>query len=108
MEISYRFNIKPGKAGAFVEWTKKLEANPPKAPDGWTYKTTQLVVQGFGDHDAEVRWEIDDYAALGSSNGSAEWDEANREFFSEFLDERFRYSNTLSKSADDVHVPEGF
>ncbi len=32
----------------------------------------------------------------------------NMEFFSEFLDDRFRGSNAMMKSAADVFVPEGF
>ena len=108
MQAVYRFRIKPGKAGAFVEYTKKQEADPPKAPDGWTYLGTYFVVQGLGDYDAEVRWEMEDYAALGSTGGSAEFDESNQEFFAEYYDDRFPMRTTLMKSADDVYVPEGY
>lgn len=108
MEAVYRFRIKPGKAGAFVEYTKKQEANLPTPPPGWTYKSTYFVVQGFGEYDAESRWELDDYAALGSTGGSAEWDAANKEFFEEYYDDRFPMATTLLKSAADVFVPEGY
>ena len=108
MEMTYRFRIKPGQSGAFVEWTKQQEASPPKAPDGWTYKGTYFVVQGFGDFDAEARWELDDYGALGNAGGSDEWEQANREFFETFYDDRFPGTQALMKSADDVYVPEGW
>ena len=66
MEMVYRFRIKPGKAGAFVAWDKaQREADTPTA-EGWSYKGTWMVVQGLGDYDAESRFHLDDYAALGS------------------------------------------
>jgi hypothetical protein len=109
VEMTYRFRIKPGKMGAFVEWTKKQEADPPQAPEGWTYKGTYFVVQGFGDFDVEARWELTDYSALGPGDtGSQEWQESNKEFFAEFYDDRFPTQQALMKSADDVYVPEGF
>ena len=108
MEMSYRFRIKPGQHGAFVEWTKKQEANPPQGPEGWAYLSTHVVVQGFGDFDAEVRWTVDDYAALGGGAGSAEFQEANAEFFGQFYDDRFPMRNALTKRADEVFVPEGY
>ena len=107
MEMVYRFRIKPGKAGAFVAWDKaQREADTPTA-EGWSYKGTWMVVQGLGDYDAESRFEVDDYAALGNQQ-PAEAMEANIEFFTEYVDDRFPMRTTLMKSVDDVYVPEGF
>lgn len=108
MEIAYRFRIKPGKAGDYVTWVKKMESEMPAAAPGWNYKSTNIVVQGFGDFDAESRWELDDYAALGAGPGSDEFHEANLEFFRDYLDDRFPMEVSLTKTANEIFVPEGF
>ena len=102
----YRWRIKPGKAGAYVAWDKEQrEKNTPTA-EGWTYKGTWFVVQGLGDYDAESRFEIEDYAALGNQPPE-EAAAANMEWFTDYFDDRFPMRSTLMKSADDVYVPDG-
>lgn len=108
MEINYRFRIKPGKINEYVAWVKKMETEQPEPAPGWSYKETYLVVQGFGDYDAEARWELDDYAALGAGQGSAQSEKAMMEFFTEFFDDRFPMQTTLMKTTNDVFVPEGY
>lgn len=70
--------------------------------------STHLVAHGFGDHDAEIRWELDGYAALGSGPGGEEGQRVNREFVSKFVDDRFPMRSTLMRSVHDIFVPEGF
>ena len=108
MEMVYRFKIKPGKAGEFVQWTKWFEETLPEPPPGWKYLSTYFVTHGFGEYDAEIRWQVEDYAALGSGPGSEEGQAANREFVSKFVDDRFPMKTTLMKSVDDIFVPDGF
>lgn len=104
MQIVYRGNIRDGKSAEYVEWLRqnaKLMAD--NTPDGWTYLGTWITVQGLGDYDAEARFEIDDYGALGAGWGSETYQRLLRENM-DFLEPSFKA--TLMKSPTDVQVLE--
>ena len=99
-----RYHLKPQKAEAYREWLiKNDQAFRDHAPEGWTYLGTWFTVQGFGSYPVESRWEIDDYASLGSGFGDA-FQELMREW-SEYGDET-RHKSYLMKSATDVAILE--
>jgi hypothetical protein len=105
MEYVYRHSIKPGKAGEYRDWLQENEqAMNDHAAEGWSYLGTWFDVRGFGHHDAESRWEIDDYAALGAGFGDAEMVQLMGEFFSEFLDHTHKPQAVLLKSTAEVAI----
>ena len=106
MEIIYRYNIKEGKQNEFVDFVAKNEhVLRERAAEGWTFLGTYLTVQGLGDYDVEQRWQIDDYARLGSGWGhDEEFDRVIRESLG-FMDGRFVAQ--VVKSVDEVMVLAG-
>ena len=106
MEIVYRFNIKEGRSGEYVDFvSKNEEVMRDNAPAGWTYRGTFVTVQALGDFDVEQRWQIDDYANLGAGWGHDEvWDRTLAEA-QDFVEGRV--SATVVKSVDEVAVLEG-
>ncbi len=102
-----RYHLKPNKAEAYRAWLlENDEAFRDHAPDGWTYLGTWFTVQGFGSYPVESRWEVDDYASLGSGFGDEEFQRLMREW-SEFGDESRPGEAYLMKSATDVAIMEG-
>ena len=67
---------------------------------------TWFTVQGFGSYPVESRWEVDDYASLGSGFGDEVFQRLMREW-SEFGDESRPDESCLLKSATDVAILEG-
>lgn len=108
MQIVYRYRIKPQKAGDFIDWLDKNRDNfVNHAREGWTYEGTWFTVQSLADYDAESRWELDDYAALGSDFGDETSQRLIREFLFDWIDDRYPLVGTLMKSEGDVRVLEG-
>lgn len=107
MQYVQRFNLKPGKAGAFQQWlsdNSRLLAEG--APEGWTYVGTWFTVRNFGQYDCEVRWELADYDALGSGFGTEALQMAWLESW-DLIDWSQRGETYLMKSASDVQVMPG-
>ncbi len=106
MQIIYRYHIKPKQAEAYRAWQlENDQAFRDHAPPGWSYVGTWFTVQGFGRYEAESRWELDDYGALGSGFG----DEVNQRLlqeWSEFGDDSRSGETYLMKSAADVAILE--
>jgi hypothetical protein len=99
-----RYNLRANKAADYVAWLKKnddLLRNG--APTGWTYLGTWFTVQGLGEYDVESRWELDDYATLGSGPGSDEF-LAMMDEWDEFGDTSRPQQSVLMKSEDDVRI----
>jgi hypothetical protein len=108
MEYVYRHSIKPGKAVEYRDWlAKNHQIMKDHASEGWSYLGTWFDVRGFGSHDAESRWEIDDYSALGAGFGDEEMMTLLGEFFSEFVDHTHKPEAVLLKSASDVQIAAG-
>ncbi len=69
MQYVLRYRIASDKAGALREWLRENTADiEAHAPDGWHYAGSYFVVRGFGDYDCEMRYDLDDYAAMDSEN----------------------------------------
>lgn len=102
MQFIYRGNMKDGQATAYVDWVRENEKLiADNTPEGWTYLGTWLTVYGFGMHDVEVRFELDDYAALGAGFGNDTYQRLLRESQA-FMEPGS--NGTLMKSASDVAV----
>jgi hypothetical protein len=106
MQYVNRYNLEPMQATAFREWLLENATELAKhAPEGWTYLGTWFTVLGFGHYACETRWELDDYAALGSGFGDEAFQKLFREWMA-FTDQRDPGETYLLKSADDVSVFE--
>ncbi len=69
MEYIIRFDLKEGKARAFVQWLKdNREAFESSSPEGWSYGGTFFVVRSFGDYTCETRWNLSHYGAMDATN----------------------------------------
>jgi len=67
MQYVVRYNLKTGKAAEYRQWLLDNADNFSRGDrQGWRYLDTHFTVMGFGDYDCETRWQVDDYAALGS------------------------------------------
>ena len=84
LEYVFRFSIPSGKQGEFIEWVND-SFNEHNA-EGWTYLGTWLTVVGLGLSDAETRWTLDDYAALGNWYGDEEGQRQVAKFLGEYVD----------------------
>ncbi len=105
MQITYRYNIKEGRAGEYAKLVIDSEQMlRDKSADGWTYVGTFFTVQGLGEFDVEQRWEIADYANLGNAWGhDAEFDALIAKAL-DFFDGRV--NTTVAKTADEVVILE--
>jgi hypothetical protein len=106
MQYIQRFNLKPRKSGEFRDWLKtndQLLRNGQ--PEGWTYLGTWFTVRNFGHYDCEMRYELQEYAALGANFGS----EALQKAFLDIMDwfAETPGETTLMKSAEEVIIMEG-
>jgi hypothetical protein len=72
----------------------------------WTYVGTWFTVRGFGQYDCEVRWELADYAALGSGFGTEAFQQAMLEA-QEYIDSSRGGETYLMKSAADIRMQKG-
>lgn len=108
MQVVYRYRIKPQKAGDYIEWLQKNHDNfISHSREGWTYVGTWFTVQALADYDAESRWELDDYAALGADFGDETSQRLIREFLFDWIDDRYPLQGTLMKSERDVALLAG-
>lgn len=103
MQCVIRYDVEAKRSEEHRTWLLDNEKSISESDrPGWEYLGTWFTVQGFGSYQAEVRWEIDDYAALG-----AEMTEQGLELFKKwigFVDQGRPTENTLMKSASDVIV----
>jgi hypothetical protein len=106
MQRIVRYHLKPMQAPAFQRWALEKESLiQENAPEGWTYVGIWFTVLGFGRYDCEIRWELDDYDALGAGWGNETFQQLGREFF-DFVDMGRDSETYLMKSAADVAVFE--
>ena len=109
MQFITRFHIKPFTGSAFQEWLKTHHDDlADNAPEGWTYLGTWLTVRHLGRYDGEMRFELEDYAALGSGFGTEVFQRLFVEKYHEFIDfSRGQIEASLMKSPTEVYVMEG-
>lgn len=106
MQYVMRFDVEPNRAGEFRTWLVEHDDTiRSSSREGWTYLGTWFTVQGFGAYQAEVRFEIDDYAALGAD--SSEDNEKVLQQWMDFVDDRRPVDTSLMKSASDVIILAG-
>lgn len=103
MQYVLRYRIASDKAGALREWLRENSADiETHAPDGWHYAGSYFVVRGFGDYDCEMRYDLDDYAAMDSEN-PPRFNEIVREWQG-FVNDATPTRAVLLKSADEVVI----
>jgi hypothetical protein len=99
-----RYYLRSGKAEAYRDWLNKNDqVLRDGAPEGQEYLGTWFTVQGFGDYDAESRWELEDYASLGAGFGSDQFQALMQEW-EDFADTARPQQSVLMKSEDDVLI----
>jgi hypothetical protein len=76
------------------------------AVEGWEYLGTWLTVRGFGTYQAETRWEIGEYADLGSGFGGNVSQRPMGEFF-EYVDRGRPAEAALMKSVNNGQILAG-
>lgn len=101
MQYVVRFRIATNRAVELRAWLQdRAEDLRRDVPAGWAYDDAYFVVRAFGDYDCEMRWNLDNYAAMDSENppGFAklvkEWQE--------FVSDATAAQATLLKSSNDV------
>ena len=102
MEIIYHFNIKEGRSPEYAEHEQTMRE---RSPEGWTYRGTSFTVQGFGDYDAQQRWELATTATSvpGAWGHDEVWDRVLVEGM-EFIDGKVRAN--VVKRAGEVGILE--
>lgn len=107
MQYVVRYDIAPKKAAEFRQWLLDNDEGLRKhQTDGWEYIGTWFTVLGFGRYHAETRFEVDDYADLGSGFGDEELQRLQLEWF-DFIDTTSPGETYLMKGATDVRVMDG-
>ena len=107
MQYVLRYDALPGKSGALRDWVRDNDAAMREhAADGWHYLGTWFTVRSFGAHSVESRWDIDDYAALGSGFGDEAGIRLIQEWF-ELVDQSRPFEASLYKDANEVDVLPG-
>ncbi len=105
MQVTYRYNIKNGRSQEYATFVNANESVlREKAGEGWTYLGTYFTVQGLGDWDCENRWEIADYANLGTLWGHDEEFDAVIVESQGFIDGPIR--TTVTRSVGKVNILE--
>jgi hypothetical protein len=103
VQLVMRNNVKDDRISEFVDWVKANRAAMEEhAPEGWSYAGTFVTVYGMGTHEVEIRWELDDYAAMSPGGQSEEWDQLVKESAEFFVGGVGQ--NSLMKSVDDVVI----
>ena len=106
MQYIQRYNLKPRMSGAFRDWLKKNEQILRDGqPEGWTYLGTWFTVREFGHYQCETRYELQDYADLGSGFGSEVLQKVLPEWLDMLTDESGE--TYLMKSTEEVIIMEG-
>jgi hypothetical protein len=106
MQYINRFNVLPHKSEEFRDWLQKNDKLLHHGnPQGWKYLGAWFTVRNFGRYDCEMRWELDDYAALGEGFGSDALQQAWREIFDAFAPNQGE--TYLMKSSEEVFIMEG-
>jgi hypothetical protein len=105
LQYVFRYSVKPGMAGEFNQWLlDNHEGLRDHLPDGWHYLGTWFSVRGFGAHDCEVRYELDDYAAPGEGFGDEVSVGLLKEFFEKYQDSARPTEAYLLRAAGDVDI----
>ncbi len=106
MQYIFRFKIKPHKSEGFRDWLRQNDnLLKEEMPEGWQYLGTWFTVRGFGRYDAEMRYEIGDYADLGAGFGGEALQKAWVEISDSFVPDQTE--TYLMKSSEDVLIMEG-
>jgi hypothetical protein len=106
MQYINRFNLLPQKSEAFRDWLRENDKLLREGtPEGWQYLGTWFTVRNFGRYDCEMRYELDNYAALGADFGSDALQQAWREIFDSFAPNQGE--TYLMKSSEDVIIMKG-
>jgi len=106
MQFIMRFNLMPHKSEAFQDWLKKNDKLLQEGqPEGWQYLGAWFTVRNLGNYDCEMRFELDDYAALGSDFGSDALQQAWGEGFDYIAPNQGE--TCLMKSSEDVIIMKG-
>ncbi len=107
MQYIVRYDVAPNQAAEFKQWLlDNDQALRDHQPDGWEYLGTWFTVMGFGRHHVESRFEVADYADLGSGFGDEELQKLQLEWF-DFVEAGIPGETYLMKSATDVQVMAG-
>jgi hypothetical protein len=105
LEYVYRYNVKYEKAAAFRDW---LVANDQALHDhqtpGWTYLGAWFSVRGFGQFQAESRFQLEGYEASGSGPGDDETQRYARELAETYIDWTTKPMAALYRTAHDVRI----
>lgn len=105
MQIVFRSNVKDGRMTEYLEWVREnIDAVQEHAPDGWSYAGTYVTVYGFGSHEVENRWDVEDYANLAPGTSDEAWKKLVVESNDFFVSGQMQTS--LVKGVDDVVVLE--
>jgi hypothetical protein len=106
MQYITRSNVLPHKAEELRDWLKKYDKllHEGQSP-GWKYLGAWFTVHSLGQYDFEMRFEIDDYAALGTGFGNEEMQKAWLEIYDAFAPNVGE--TCLMKSAEDVWIMKG-
>ena len=103
MQLVMRNNVKDDRVSEYVDWVKENRAKMEEhAPDGWSYAGTFVTVYGLGTHEVEIRWDVEDYAAMAPGGESEEWRRMLKEGSDFFSGSTGQHS--LVKSVDDVVI----
>lgn len=103
MQYVMRFRVTPRRTAEFRSWLQQHDADlHGDLPEGWTYAGAYFVVRGFGDYDCELRWDLDDYAALGSENPPT-FNQIVKEW-QEFVSDASPVEAALLKRAEEVVI----
>ena len=106
MQYINRFKVLPHKSEALRDWLKKNDKLLRKEqPKGWHYLGAWFTVHGFGRYDFEMRFEIDDYAALGAGFGSEALQNAFLEIFDAFAPNEGE--TAVMKSMEEIMIMKG-
>lgn len=106
MQYITRFNLLPHKSEDFREWLRKNDKIMHEDQgEGWHYLGAWFTVRNFGQYDCEIRYELDDYAALGSGFGSDALQKAWLEAFDYLAPNQGE--TYLMKSSEDVIIMKG-
>jgi hypothetical protein len=103
MQYVMRYDVEVKRSEEYRTWLLEKEQSFKESDrPGWEYLGTWFTVMGFGAYQAETRWEVDDYAALGAA-----MTDQGLERFKEwigFIDQGRPIETYLMKSATDVII----
>lgn len=103
MQYVLRFRIGTSRAPEYRDGLQEhAQGLQRDVPAGWAYEGAYFVVRGFGDCDCELRWDLENYAALDRENPPGftklvkDWQG--------FVNDASSAEATLLKSLEDVSI----